>query len=313
MRALPLFLAVALTGCWSTAPTVLTPAPPTVRVEPPAPDPQPVLVERQPAEPVPTTPPPVPKRRIAQRSIFEAERVTEWTLENGLTVIYAWDEAATGYAALVTGPSGGVLADGSGVSSASTRLQVSADRLDVVVGQATDVLAELGVAQATVLLHGPLDGEWIEPTVAADLGRLPSSAGAPSPTSPPTGIVVAADWDDLPALHVVAALLARRPGASGVMFDAARGRATLARGAVSLDPATPDEIREARSLAARHSREPEAALATLDALYHLPGPFRPRAPRLRRPRPRRPHRADAARARRRAAGPPGPCLPHRLR
>ncbi|WP_420457571.1 hypothetical protein [Rubrivirga sp.] len=102
--AIVLFVLVGA-GCASTAPEPVA-APPAVvtAVEPPAS--APILVEPEPVEPAPVVPPPVLERRIDRRAVYEQAGAVEWTLANGLTVVYVQEPEAEAYRAAVRAPGG---------------------------------------------------------------------------------------------------------------------------------------------------------------------------------------------------------------
>ena len=105
MRPAVLLFALVGAGCASTAPEpVLSPPADVVPVPPPTPTP--IRIEPEVVEPVPVVPPPVPERRIDRRAVYEQAGAVEWTLENGLTVVYVQDPGADGYRALVRAPTG---------------------------------------------------------------------------------------------------------------------------------------------------------------------------------------------------------------
>ncbi len=295
---LVLFALVAVAGCASTAPP---PAPPPVVVQPlPPPGPGPVRVEAVPVEtatmgPGPVQPPTVLERVIARRSVYESDRVAEWTLDNGLTVIYAWDDDAAEYAMRASIP-GDRLPSGHtndrttepvtlAVGLHRQSVTAQAPRLDEAVAMAVDALGSGAPADAVVLLHGALGPEWVEPVVAEQLGRLRRRQ---PPATSPTRRALDADWSDLPALMVVAQVLRARSAPSdplALVFDPATGDLRLEARASSrrlldgwLVPATPAVLRSAKDAAAQGARQPAGLLLALDALYQLPGTYRPARP-----------------------------------
>ena len=293
----PLFVLLALTalaGCASTVPP--PPPPPEVVLQPPpAPAPVPVQVETVPMETGPPEPPAVLERVIAQRSVYESDRVAEWTLDNGLTVLYAWDDGAAEYTVRASVPGDRLPGDQSGdratepvtlaVGLHRHSVTARASRLDEAVAAAVDALGGAAPAGAVVLLHGGLGPEWVEPVVAEQLGRLRRRL---APAAPPTRSVLDADWSDLPALLVVAQVLRERSAPSdplALVFDPATGDLRLEARASSrrlldawLAPAAPDVLRSARDAAAAAARQPAGVLLALDALYQLPGAYRPARP-----------------------------------
>ena len=105
MRPLVLLLSVVFgAGCaGSAAPLVPLPVPEIEREAPP-PAPVPVAVEVEVVQ-LPMVPPPVPERRIARRAVYEDAGLIEWTLENGLTVVYV-QHPVEGYHARLDAPTG---------------------------------------------------------------------------------------------------------------------------------------------------------------------------------------------------------------
>lgn len=105
MRPLLLSLLVVFgAGCaGSAAPLVPLPVPEIER-EAPSPAAVPLAVEVEVVRP-PSGPPPVPARQIERRAVYEEVGITEWTLENGLTVVYV-QRPVEGYHARVAAPSG---------------------------------------------------------------------------------------------------------------------------------------------------------------------------------------------------------------
>lgn len=105
MRPLVLLLFLVFgAGCaGSAAPLVPLPVPDIEREAPP-PAPVPVAVEVEVVQP-PVVPPPVPERRIARRAVYEDAGLIEWTLENGLTVVYV-QYPVEGYHARLDAPTG---------------------------------------------------------------------------------------------------------------------------------------------------------------------------------------------------------------
>ena len=284
MRPVPLPFVLALTlagsGCVATATVEPPPPPPTVRVEA-DPNPVPVRIEPEPVEVIPVEPPPTPRLRIAQRSVYESDRTAVWRLENGLTVVYAWDDGAADYAYRVSQPRSQRSSPAEAtvqVGRARTGQVGQADRLDDALDRLAEALAGGGTVEAVALLSGPLGWEWVEPGVATVLGgvrRSDPGRGA----SQAAVAQVEAGWADYPALWVVGALVQARLRAGdevALTVDPASGTASLS-GPVpdyALAPALDDEVRRARDAA----REPAARLTALDALFQLPGSFRPARP-----------------------------------
>ncbi|WP_412067739.1 hypothetical protein [Rubrivirga sp. IMCC43871] len=105
MRLWPLLLALAAAGCaTSTPPLVATPAP-EARVDLPAPPPVRVVETPVVEELLPPEPPQAPRLRIDRRAVYPDAQATEWTLANGLVVVYVQGEAE-GYTVRVDGPGG---------------------------------------------------------------------------------------------------------------------------------------------------------------------------------------------------------------
>ena len=283
MRLVPLSLVVAVaSGCMATAPPPLAPEraePPVVTVETPAA--VPIRIEPQPVEGPPPTPPPTPERRIATRSVFEQDRVAVWTLENGLTVVYAWDDSARAYASRVSyvgppvEPARALVLGG-----ARTAAVDGGERLDDVLAGAAETVARVGASGARVFLHGPLGPEWVEPAVAAVLGTVAAGRplAAPAPADRP-GIDVR--WDDLPALAVAATVVHERAPGASLVYDSAAGRASLGPNvpASALAPVSDAAARETSgALSVRADASAPALLFALDALFQLPGRFTPGRP-----------------------------------
>ena len=290
LRTCSLLGLAALVGCASSTPVAPPPAAPPVRVIAPPPPPPPQPVEADIPEPAPVEPPTTPRLRVSQRSVFEEDRVVRWTLENGLIVFYAWDEGSRDYAALVTGPGGAGAPARSFVQPASTLTLTTADGIDTALRAAERALVAGGgdLSDAVVSLHGSLEPMWIEAAVAETLGRLPSRL-AGSASTPPSGTQSSteADWDDLGALAVLAALLEDRAAPSDrvvVLFDPEGGIVTVLTTSSMLPPArllapgADGAIRDARTRAARLAETGSGLAVGLGLLEHLPGRFQPARP-----------------------------------
>ncbi|WP_412063277.1 hypothetical protein [Rubrivirga sp. IMCC45206] len=105
MRLWPLLLVLVVAGCaTATPPIVATPAP-EVRAEPPPPPPVRVVEAPVVEEILPPEPPVAPRLRIDRRAVYPDARATEWTLANGLVVVYVQSEVE-GYWIRVDGPGG---------------------------------------------------------------------------------------------------------------------------------------------------------------------------------------------------------------
>lgn len=262
-----LLLIAAASGCVTSAPaSVIAPAPRVEAVvEPPAPPLVRVVEVAEVVEIAPVEPPPVPERRIDRRSVYEQAGVTEWTLANGLTVVYLHDPDADLYRVRVQAPAGWAALPASMRAPFRTREVAAWGELlawveptrRVAVARA-ETLAELlapiprlfsgapdtpaagAVASAfdrpgafVVVMSGPAEREWVEPVIATQLATFPGrDAGfgprleTPDPIAT-DGLVatVRAEWDDLPAVAIASRVLAERGGRG----DAAR---------LDLDPAS---------------------------------------------------------------------------
>lgn len=268
MRVPFLLLTLGLAGCAASAPPVTAPRVPVIVAPPP---PEPILVETQPVEVVPVEPAETPRRRIAQRSVFEDARIAEWVLENGLTVLYAWDDGADGYAVQLTRT--GSPSQGEGAVPAGLLRRQTGGTLAEALSAARDAIADAGGPLGSVLvaMHGSASFEWIEPLVARDLGALAPRAGA-SAAAPPRGQASLA-WADLPDAFVLAALLG--DGASGPLLILDGAEQALRLPASRPGRADAGEIRDARERAARFAEAPLGVLLALDVVYRLPGRYRP--------------------------------------
>ena len=210
--------------------------------------------------------------------MYESDRVAVWALANGLTVVYAWDDDAAGYGYRVSqsqpSPSAGATVQ---VGRSRATRAGRADRLDDALSQLAGALGD-GATDAVALLSGPIAWEWVEPDVATVLGAARRSD--PRRATPQAATArVDVEWADYPALWVAGALIEARLGAGegpALVVDPASGTAWLPRAvpAGALAPASDDEVRRARDAA----REPAALLTALDALFQLPGSFRPARP-----------------------------------
>ncbi len=288
MRLFCLALGLAtLAGCTASAPVTLPPPAAPVRVVAP-PAPPPLLVETEPPDLGPIEPPAAPPRRISQRSEFQDDRVTQWTLATGLTVLYAWDEDATGYAMQVsqTGSPGGVcLIDGHAHESVLT-----AEGVALAVQAARDQIEALGltIAETTVTLHGAILPEWVEAEVATTLGAVRRATPTRSADRDrPAQASAEADWAGLGALMVAAALVSERlapADAVHLVYDAADGRAELRVESLSQDVgrllASGDagETRRARTHASQAAASGLGVTTALHQLSRLPGRFQPARP-----------------------------------
>ncbi len=105
MRSVLLVSLLVVAGCASTVPAPVVSPPPAVADAPP-PEPEPIAVDVERPEPEPVEPPPVIERRIDRRAAYEQAGATEWTLANGLTVVYLHEPEAESYRALVRAPGG---------------------------------------------------------------------------------------------------------------------------------------------------------------------------------------------------------------
>ena len=264
--ALLLALAIAASGCVRTAAPVVVIAPPPVReVEPPPGLPEPALPTPEVVDLEPLEPPPTPRLQIDRRAVYEQAGVVEWTLANGLTVVYLHEPGADAYRVRVQAPTGwadlpatarGRYADAVDVPWSPLIASVEPSRR-VAKGQAdrvtdlVDAVAALftetppagggAVAEAfdrpasfVVALSGAAEREWIEPVIATRLASLrgrDSGFGpildAPEPVASALRSEVAATWEDLPAAAVLAQALADRDRAARLTFDGHDSRVRL--------------------------------------------------------------------------------------
>ena len=291
IRSLLLLSLATLTACVSTAPSAPVVAPPEPVVEvpvPPPPPPRPIEAEVPQVE-TPVVPPPAPRLRISQRSVYEEDRAARWTLENGLTVWYAWDPDVRGYAALVSGPGASSAPARSHVQPAGTAILATAERFDQLAPQVEDVVRTSGGALAdwVVSLHGPTSPEWLEAGIAEAFGALRGRAAVAAPAPAGERATVRVDWQDLPALSVVAALVEDRAVPSDratVQYDATDGVATVTLVSTTLTlsralASAPDgDVRSARARAARLAQTGRGIVAIMATLERLPGEFQPARP-----------------------------------
>lgn len=291
IRSLLLLSLATLTACASSAPSAPMVAPPEPVVEVPVPPPPPPqIVETEvPQVETPVVPPPSPRLRISQRSVYEEDRAVRWTLENGLTVWYAWDPDARVYAALVSGPVASSAPARSHVQPAGTAILATADRFDQAASQVQDALRADGGALSdwVVSLHGSTSPEWLEAGIAEAFGALRGRAAAGTPITLGDQAFVRVDWDDLPTLSVVAALIADRASPSDqatVQYDAVEGEATVTLVSTSLTlsralaSAPEGDVRSARARAARLAQTGPGIVATMASLERLPGRYQPARP-----------------------------------
>lgn len=278
-----------LVGCASSAPApVPPPVAPAVRAPPPPPPVAP-RVEPELPEPAPVVPPSTPRLRVSQRSVFEQDRIVRWTLENGLTVYYAWDEDAPRYTMLVgeRGEPGGscLIHDLFGTSPQSAVLQTDGVSDAIGVARQTIETAGLPIAASTVTLHGAIAPEWVEAEVATTLGAVRSGGTPDARRSAVAAIEV--EWADLGALVTVAAVLADRLVDSDtvhLIYDAEVGRLRLSVEARSapirelLGRQDDAAIRDARTRAARVAASGRGVAVALHQLGRLPGRFQPARP-----------------------------------
>ena len=261
-----LALAVVASGCVGTAAPVVVIAPPPVReVEPPPDLPEPVPPAPEVVDLEPLSPPPTPRLQIDRRAVYELAGVVEWTLANGLTVVYLHDPDAEAYRARVQAPTGwadlpapmrgryvepDVVVLGPLVARVEPSRRVATGQADRVT-DLVDAVASLFAAPATsasgavaeafdrpasfvVALAGAADWEWVEPVIAGRLGSLrgrDSGFGpvldAPEPVAVALRSEVAAGWEDLPAVAILGRALADRDRAVRLSFDARAGRVRL--------------------------------------------------------------------------------------
>ena len=188
MRVLPaLLLLVSVAGCAAPAPAVVRPPSATPAVETPPADPLVRLAAAEVVDVTPISPPPVPELRIERRSVFERAGAVEWTLANGLTVVYVHDPRAEAYGARVVTPAGWMtLPPASGAPYAALSA-VQWGPLTARVGPTERVargeaasLVDLVEAVADLLTERP-DAAEAPPTVSqAEALRLAEEAFEPS-------------------------------------------------------------------------------------------------------------------------------------
>ena len=311
MRRPFLLLSLVLAGCGASAPVRVASVPvePVADVElAPVAVAAPEIVEIEPSEP-----PPSARDRIVRRSVYEGERVAEWELQNGLTVVYTWDDDAADYHARLEAPGGWASLD----PAASSRLRTAApvrwgalggavgpdrrratgraDRLADVLGAVVEAFeASGGVADAfdrpeafTLFVAGPVAWEWAEATVAGPVatvrgrGRFTSApAEAARQPGEPAALRARADWDDWPAALVAGEVVAERVGARvQTTFDGRFATLTTdAEPAGALGAASRAEVEAARDRAALRAATPLGRLDAVAALWAVPGRFRPAHP-----------------------------------
>ena len=197
MRLRLLFL-IAVAGCSSPAPLVVAPPPeitPPPPVVSPEPDPIPVTIEVEPLDPVGAD-----SGQVAQRRIYEGAQVAEWTLVNGLTVVYRWEPGADGYDARLSASGGWRAVSPSAqpfaprarwgaleavVSPDSRVARGEAARFDEVLSAVSDLFSQSpddGPEEVaalfdrptafTLVVRGPIGWEWVESAIGGELSRV---------------------------------------------------------------------------------------------------------------------------------------------
>ena len=263
-----LALLVVASGCAAGgAPIVVIAPPPAATVEPPERLPGPATPRPEVVDLSPVVPPETPKLQIDRRTVYEQVGVTEWTLANGLTVVYRHEPDGDRYRVRVQAPTGWAdlpatmrapYVEAEGTTRGPLVLAVEPHRR-VAVGRSetltdlVDAVASLfsgeppasasgAVARAfdrpasfLVVLSGRAEREWVEPVIANELAQLrgrDNSFGpvleAPDPIASALTAEARATWDDLPATAILSRALAVRAGAGvQVSYDAASGRVYL--------------------------------------------------------------------------------------
>lgn len=284
-----------LAGCASSAVPAVTVGTTQVIEEPPPPPP-PILVEDAEIESItPLTPQPTPRHRIVRRSVFEQARVAEWTLANGLTVVYHWDSQKTGYHVVVRGQDldsiradASRTVDGGLTVTAGPGVRLArgdAESLGALVASVgalfsrTRAEAFAPPSASLLVVSGPLEWEWVESTLAG-LAEAGSDQGA-SPTLDRASWQPA--WDDVPALRIAAEIVAVRADdpEAGERLRAGGPLAVTGDSSLALRlfaPVPSEAFESARQAAERQARAPAGTLDALLDLYAAPGRHRPPQP-----------------------------------
>lgn len=232
-----------------------------------------------PPEPEPPPPPPeAPKGSVEARSLHPQVDLADWTLANGLRVVFKRLDT-----------------DGFAVRSESVGPGVAGlPTLEAAVAHARD-LARLGAA--TVVLVGPAEAEVVEGWAGT---RLATVRGSRAGTDANPGRATEIAWDDLPAALVLREVLDRRQPRSATLTLLPSPRSARLVLAVSSVEAVAAALRSPSDAEVRQARaaveDPGPALwaEVLLFLYAEPGDFRPA---------RRPEAAADALARLRAVPP----------
>ncbi|MEM7786572.1 MAG: hypothetical protein AAF594_02480 [Bacteroidota bacterium] len=264
-RLIVLGLSVVVAACGTSRPPAPPPeaevAPPVMPVPEPEPLPEP---PPPPPEPEPPPPPPeAPKGSIEARSLYPQVGLADWTLANGLRVVFKQLDAPSFVVRALDLESDSIVVQGEEAETLGDALAGVRPRLD-----------PRRSASALVVVVGPADPEAAEGWVAARLASLMRgevSYRLPIPPSPQRRAEV--DWDDLRASLVVRSLLESRGASLALGGQSVRVEAaSVAEMDRVLRPATDAEAR-----AARDTLEVDAALwaETLAFLYAEPGAFRP--------------------------------------
>ena len=295
-----LLLTAVLAGCAAPAPLVV--APPAEVTAPPRLPPVTTTAD-PPVVTDPVEPRGAAREEVVERRVYEEARVAEWTLANGVTVVYAWDVGADQYTVRLDGaesdpaPSPGLAGWGAlraRVGSGLRTARGSAVRLDSVLSDVAAVFTrrpDTGdpvVASAfdrpsafTVVIHGARSWTWVEGAVGRTLSRVRGRASVPPLAAPVARISrpVTVDADDLAAVAALDALVRTRTGEAALSVGPGGRRSLQSSRAGALDDAVPDAaIRAARSTAAAEAESGGGVVDALARLYALPGRFRPVRP-----------------------------------
>ena len=291
MRVLSCFLLTAMVGCASSAPEITRSEPPAIREV--AFEPQPIPVASRPmiAEIEGRSVPETPKRVIARRSAYPAAGLVEWTLTNGLLVVYRHAPALDEYTAVLS-PLAAADLEAERSVIANTRLSSVLE--DVERRFAPSSRGADGGSRAlgapsgyAFVLTGPTPWEWIERDLAIRLSRVVGLEDVPAPRAPSRSWRAPVDWDEWPAYLLASQVVLERLPSATFAYDATSERAYLALSEDvdsiqverALARATEAEMRSAREMAVRYWSSPSGVVAALATLYRVSGTFRPaRAP-----------------------------------